>query len=180
MNINRYIEKVIKPNIKEGKTPLLDDEEAKVLADKMVLLSEKFVHWKKSGQIVITKAFKEDNPIPELLDFLENIFNTDLPIDIVVWIDFFGIWNSAALYEEPELGFVWASKATSMVKAFEVNTREDIDKLKNQFDELPYLYEQWVETHLETVFCQNSKLNAHRITNALIFLEIEDVGFPNL
>ena len=175
MNINRYIQKVIKPNIKEGKTPLLDDDEAEVLMDKYNVLSEKYVHWKKSKQIVITKAFKEENPIPELLDFLENILNTSIPIEFSVSIDFFGLWNSAALYDQPELGFVWASKATSMVQDFEVTTREDIDKLKGIFSvDLPYLYEQWVDTHLETVFCQNSKIHAHRITNALIFLQIDD------
>ena len=130
---------------------------------------------KKTKQIVITKSFKLLNPIPELVDFLENILNTSIPISIKVSIDFFGFWRSGKFYEDQLLFFVWASKATSMVSQQPANSRQEINKIKDKFNiSLQFLYEDWVNTHLENAFCESSKVHADRITNALIFLEISD------
>ena len=176
-NFNKYIDQNIKPNIKVGTEPDLNEEEFEAMKYKEDVIREKFVFWKKSKQIVITKAFKNRNPLPELVEFLEKILYRSIPIDITIWIDFFGLWRSGRRFEEDSsLGFVWASKATSMIKDFDANSHAEINDLKDLLNtDMQHLFEQWVETHLETVFCQSSKVHAERITNALIFLEIEDL-----
>ena len=172
--INQYIVENIKPNVEVGKEPTLDDEEARVLFDKSDVISENYVFWKKSKQIRITKAFENtNNPIDELNYFLEKILITSVPVKISVSVDFFGLWNSSD--DKPDLGFVWASKPTSLIKDFDANTREEIDKIKNSFH-IDFLYEDWVNTHLETILCQNSKVHAHCITNALIILSLAEFG----
>ena len=126
----RYVEEVISPNIKQNKEPLLTNEEAQVLKDKSDLIMEKFVVWKKSKQILITKSFEEYYFLPELVEFLETILVRSIPIRIFVSIDFFGIWRDGNV-DEKYMQFVWASKATSMIKNMPANSRKEIDNIKN-------------------------------------------------
>ena len=67
------------------------------------------------------------------------------------------------------------SKATAVYNDYPVNSKSDIKILINDLNiDLNLLYEKWVATHLESVFCENSKLHAYRITNALIFLKFQN------
>ena len=138
------------------------------------MVSEKYVIWKKSQQILLTIVL-DDSPQIQLQDLIQKLGQTTLPIDLYMSFDFYGFWRGGMPNEK--LSFVWPSKETSFIHEFFVSDYNDLVELKDQFDtDLEHIYEQQIDSHLETRFCMNSDVRPDRIISASIVIGVEEMN----